>query len=215
MTNTETSAPYGLSDDSWENARALTMAAEIRCGTMATNGLRSLVQYAEDMVRRLIMLMAAAINVSAPAKRRKSSGELQAMIDEVNALLRGGVPKTEHVPPAPKVPSPPSFKWRKAERSEETDPNTITDEPRPALTTSNPPNYNRRITALMHAITYPETYARKAAKWLAQRAEPEAQSRKARPWETNLLAPNPWDNMFIQMMAQLSLKYGPEIWDSS
>jgi len=215
MTSTETHAPYGLSEDSWENARALTMAAEIRCGTMATNGLRSLVQYAENMVRRLIMLMAATIKVSASPKRRKSSDELQSIIDEVNALLRGDAPTAEPTPRAPKAP-PPSFKWRKVERSEgEDEIELAVDEPRPALTTSNPPNYNRRITALMHAITYPETYARKAAKWLAQRAEPEAQSRKARPWESSLLTPNPWDNMFIQVMAQLSLKYGPEIWDSS
>jgi len=221
MTDTHSSAPYGLIDDTWDNAKTLTQAAMIRLGSPAHKGVRQLLRYAEDMVRRLIMLMAEGLKLSGatpkalrPIKRSGIDRELALLIAEVGAALRDAPTKDRASKSAPKRPQPPQFQWRLPERApvfqnSKTPPTTDelrapTSDPMRALT--------RRLDALLDAVANPKPYARKAAVWLAQQSEVDA------PHKAPQTAPVPgseaWDNALIRYAVQMRA-HPPAIDDSS
>jgi len=213
MTDTQT-APYNLSDDSWDNAKALALAARIRLGSRAEAGLGKLLRYAEGMVRRLIMVMAAGLKLRAnptyPARpKTAATRELEALIAEVNAALRAGA-ATHTRPPEAQTPPPPRFKWRARtapERGDEDDAPAESEAPetRPA----SEPAFARRIEALMAAIANPAPYARKAAIWLAQQKAVKAPV-NTRPFSEI----DHWTNALTQLIVQVEMRQ-PALQDSS
>jgi len=212
MTSAQRILSHGpLQQDSWSNARALAMTAQEFAGRVAGSGAGKLPRRAEHMVRRLIMLMAAAMDIGFAARRKRSalpplrrlpalklSPDLLDAVDDALAAMRGHLGS-----------KPPAFRWRIPDRAARKT-SGATPPPTDAPSTDRQTiDYNRRLAALFNALDHPERYARKAALALA-RTQPEKPKRLDYFQRARL-----WDNAFIAVMVQARRDYPPEPIDSS